>query len=367
MWHLYIFDQIWTKASSKPVKLQREFSIWNQMKQDNMLSSFCKEGWGGWSWFSSNMYVCIMTLVAFVRKEILFFHASEVNVQGPWKIISSPRQAKLSAILTGFEKCVCVSVRACVHICALIAAMESPSSTFFSFYHPHISSTQIFQQSPANHSLPSFSCLYLRHTVTVRVRVLPWWSLMLPPHTMSPPVSGWGWIVVDDADRPRTSSLPLGIRPIFTGEHKVQCMFVEPHLLSADQDGCFSTTAYQRPTQAVAGSNNYALLYLLSCICGSLSLCKFHPGLIIFAPCRSEVLRLDDSNDHWSMLVAGLNDVLFAAGSSGWFALLPCWSITCGPVEHESQQPEPHKHTTTTVSCSMLDQKRTLSVTEKGP
>lgn len=205
------------------------------MKLDSMLSSCCKEGWGGWACFSSNMYVYIMTLMAFVRKEILFFPASEVSVQGPWKIISSPRQAKLSAILTGFEKCVC----ACVHICALTAALWSPPPPhFFSFYHPHISSTQI------SSSLRPITPFLLSVAFTcVTLRVLPWWSLMLPPHTMSPPVSGWGWIVVDDADRPRTSSLPLGIRPIFTGEHKVQYMFVEPHLLSADQDGCLSATA----------------------------------------------------------------------------------------------------------------------------
>lgn len=114
---------------------------------------------------SLHMCGCIMTLLAFVREEILFFSASEVSVQGPWKIRSFPRQAKLSAILTGFEKeCVCVRAR----LCSRCFAMESPSSTFLTFFLPptHLLYTD-FQQSPANHSLPFFSCLYLRHTACV--------------------------------------------------------------------------------------------------------------------------------------------------------------------------------------------------------
>lgn len=170
------------------------------------------EGGGGWASFPSKMYACIMTPMAFVRKEVLFFSASEVSVQGPWKIISSPRQAKLSAILTGFEKeymCVCVYV----HICALTAVLWSPPPPPF-FLTTHTSPLHRFSAVwPITPFLLSvaFTC--------VTLRVLPWWSLMLSPHTMSPPVSGWGWIVVDDADRLRTSSLPLGIGPIFTGGH----------------------------------------------------------------------------------------------------------------------------------------------------
>lgn len=110
-----------------------------------------QRGMGGWACFSSNMYVCIMTLMAFVRKEILFFPASEVSVQGPWKIISSPRQAKLSAILTGFEKCVC----ACVHICALTAALWSPPPPHFFLFTTHTSPLHRFP-AVSGQSLPSF-------------------------------------------------------------------------------------------------------------------------------------------------------------------------------------------------------------------
>lgn len=70
------------------------------------------------------------------------------------------------------------------------------------------------------------------------------------------------------------------------------------------------------------------------CVCDSVSVCKFHPGLTVFAPCRS-VLGLDDSNVHVSMLFAGLNDYFVRAGLSGyrWLALFPmrCWSTRCGP------------------------------------
>lgn len=53
------------------------------MKLGDMLSSCMCTSEGGWACFLSNMYVRIMTLMAFVRKEILFFSASEVSVQGP--------------------------------------------------------------------------------------------------------------------------------------------------------------------------------------------------------------------------------------------------------------------------------------------
>lgn len=83
--------------------------------------------------------------------------------------------------------------------------------------------------------------------------------------------------MVDDADRLRTSSLPLGIRPIFTGGHSVYgAPKPNPNpLLPAGQDA----NAYLGLSQAAAGSTNPVLLYLLVCACDSVSVCDFHPGL----------------------------------------------------------------------------------------
>lgn len=191
-----------------------------------------------------------------------------------------------------------------------------PPPFFFFFYYPHISSTQISSSlrpiSPFLLSL-AFTC--------VTLLVLPWWSLMLPPHT-SPPVLGWGWIVVDDADRLWTSSLPLGVRPIFTSGHVHVCGAPSP----------LSGPGWLPECNCIWTSNSHCCQQQQSCyicficICDFVSVCN---GLITFAPARS-VLGFDDGNIHVSMLVAGPSDFLCSLGSLALFPLR-CWSTTCGP------------------------------------
>lgn len=259
---------------------------------------------GGWACFPSNMYVCIMTLMAFARKEILFFSASEVSVQGPWKIISSPRQAELSAILTGFEKCAC----ACVHICALTAALWSPPPPhFFCFFPPtHLLYTD-FQQSPANHSLPSFSCLYLRHTACVAMVITDAPS----PHNVSSCVGvrlNCGWWCRQTAD----VITSLGNKAYF-----YRWAQSTVHVCGAPSP--LSRPGWLPQCNCISASHSDCCWQQQSCSVVSAWLCQCVNSTLgwwFLKPCRF-VLGWDDSNHHGSMLL------------SGCFALLRCWSITC--------------------------------------
>ena len=131
--------------------------------------------------------------------------------------------------------CECVSVCACVYVCMCVCVCvcvcvlgvwvvisELGFWVLLLFFLPptHLLPTQTNTAAVASQSPPLSLSIA---STCVTLHVLPWRSLMLPPHFVSLPLPVWGRsrLVADDAGRLQTSSLPSGRRPIFTTGHKV--------------------------------------------------------------------------------------------------------------------------------------------------
>lgn len=112
--------------------------------------------------------------------------------------------------------CVCVSVQG---VLGLISVLGYWVLLLFFTTHTSLPNTHTHTTALASQSLPLFLSIAF---TCVTLHVLPWWSLMLPPHFVSLPLPVWGWsrLVAGDAGRLQTSSLPLGRGPIFTTGHK---------------------------------------------------------------------------------------------------------------------------------------------------
>ena len=123
--------------------------------------------------------------------------------------------------------CLCVSVCVCVCVCVCVLGVWGLISelgfwVLLLFFLPptHLLPTQTNTAAVASQSPPLSLSIA---STCVTLHVLPWRSLMLPPHFVSLPLPVWGRsrLVADDAGRLQTSSLPSGRRPIFTTGHKV--------------------------------------------------------------------------------------------------------------------------------------------------
>lgn len=100
----------------------------------------------------------------------------------------------------------------------LFSSSSASSSSSSSLPPTHPLYSQSHTTAASVQSLPpllsiAFTC--------VTLCVLPWRSPQCSTHTVSPSLRARSRLVADDAGRLRTSSLPLGRRPIFTTGHKV--------------------------------------------------------------------------------------------------------------------------------------------------
>lgn len=185
--------------------------------------------------FPPKMHACIISKMAFVREENnTIFHClwSQCSRSVLNHIISLLGWIVDRANRLGLCVCVCVGGVGA----NLSAGLLSPPPLL---YHPHIFSTQTHTTAVASQSLP----LFLSIAVTcVTLHVLPWGSLMLPPHTLPLCLFQYEeeadlWLMMQAGCRrhhfPREEGLFL---PLGTKYTKLPNIFMEPHLIPACQE-----------------------------------------------------------------------------------------------------------------------------------